>query len=66
MMGTKPSILRRKLPMNNLNDIFFAPAANQGLTYEQILEDVQRYFAENHAATIARPAMEIPTAPPPF
>ena len=37
--------------MNNLNDIFFAPAANQDLTYEQILEDVQRYFAENHAAT---------------
>lgn len=35
--------------MNNLNDIFFAPAANQDLTYEQILEDVQRYFAENHA-----------------
>ena len=42
MMETKPSILRRKLPMNNLNDIFFAPAANQDLTYEQILEDVQR------------------------
>lgn len=39
--------------MNNLNDIFFAPSANQELTYEQILEDVQRYFAENHAATIA-------------
>ena len=30
--------------MNNLNDIFFAPTANQELTYEQILEDVQRYF----------------------
>ena len=27
--------------MNNLNDIFFAPSANQELTYEQILEDVQ-------------------------
>ena len=39
--------------MNNLNDIFFAPASNQNLTYEQVLEDVQRYFAENHAATIA-------------
>lgn len=39
--------------MNNLNDIFFTPSANQELTYEQILEDVQRYFAENHAATIA-------------
>ena len=32
--------------MNNLNDIFFAPAANQDLTYDQVLEDVQRYFAE--------------------
>lgn len=24
--------------MNNLNDIFFAPAANQDLTYEQIAD----------------------------
>ena len=39
--------------MNNLNDIFFTPAANQDLTYDQVLEDVQRYFAENHASTIA-------------
>lgn len=39
--------------MNNLNDIFFAPAANDRLTYDQILEDVQRYFSENHASTIA-------------
>ena len=39
--------------MNNLNEIFFAPAANQELTYDQVLEDVQRYFAENHASTIA-------------
>lgn len=39
--------------MNNLNDIFFAPTAADVLTYEQILEDVQRYFAENHASTIA-------------
>ena len=39
--------------MNNLNDIFFAPVANQDLTYDQVLEDVQRYFAENHASTIA-------------
>src|SRR5699024_11549689 len=44
---------RRMTPMNNLNDIFFAPAANQDLTYDQVLEDVQRYFAENHASTIA-------------
>lgn len=39
--------------MNNLNDIFFAPTASKELSYEQILEDVQRYFAENHAVAIA-------------
>jgi len=39
--------------MNNLNDIFFAPTENSALTYEQVLEDVQRYFSENHASTIA-------------
>lgn len=39
--------------MNNLNDIFFAQTAKEGLTYEQVLEDVQRYFSENHASTIA-------------
>lgn len=39
--------------MNNLNDIFFAQTASEGMTYEQILEDVQRYFSENHASTIA-------------
>lgn len=39
--------------MNNLNDIFFAPTASEELSYEQILEDVQRYFADNHAVAIA-------------
>ena len=39
--------------MNNLNDIFFTPAASEGLPYEKVLEDVQRYFSENHASTIA-------------
>ena len=39
--------------MNNLNDIFFTPVVNQSITYDQILEDVQRYFSENHASTIA-------------
>lgn len=39
--------------MSNLNDIFFTPAANDQLTYDQVLEDVQRYFSENHASTIA-------------
>ena len=44
--------------MNNLNDIFFAPAASDNLTYDQILEDVQRYFSENHASTIAEAGEE--------
>ena len=43
----------RTSTMNNLNDIFFAPTENGDLTYEQVLEDVQRYFSENHAPTIA-------------
>ena len=43
----------RQTAMNNLNDIFFAPTENGALTYEQVLEDVQRYFSENHASTIA-------------
>ncbi len=38
---------------SNLNDIFFSPVENSSLTYDQILEDVQRYFSENHASTIA-------------
>lgn len=39
--------------MNNLNDIFFAPVSSDKLNYDQVLEDVQRYFSENHASTIA-------------
>jgi len=39
--------------MNNLNDVFFAPVASESVTYEQILEDVQRYFTENHAKKLA-------------
>lgn len=39
--------------MSNLNDIFFTPVSTEGLTYEQVLEDVQRYFSENYASTIA-------------
>jgi len=38
--------------MNNLNDIFFTPMAVETVTYEQILEDVHRHFAENHAAKL--------------
>ena len=39
--------------MNNLNDIFFAPATSDSISYDEILEDVQRYFSEHHASTIA-------------
>lgn len=39
--------------MNNLNDIYFTPVASKEITYEQILEDVQRYFTENHASKLA-------------
>ena len=39
--------------MSNLNDIFFTQTTSDSLTYEQVLEDVQRYFSENHASTIA-------------
>jgi pilus assembly protein CpaF len=39
--------------MSKLNDIFFTQASTEGVTYESILEDVQRYFTENYAATIA-------------
>ena len=39
--------------MKNLNDIFFsANGSSDELTYEQILEDVQRYFTDNHAAAL--------------
>ena len=51
-------LFRSSARMNNLNDIFFAPAANDNLTYDQILEDVQRYFSENHASTIAEAGEE--------
>ena len=51
--------------MKNLNDIFFAPAEDSSLTYDQILEDVQRYFSENHASTIAGAGDGTPSAPPP-
>lgn len=39
--------------MNTLNDIFFTATTSEGVTYEQILDDVQRHFSENHASTIA-------------
>ena len=44
--------------MSNLNDIFFTPAANQELTYDQVLEDVQRYFAAERATSLLKELME--------
>ena len=38
--------------MKNLNDIFFAPAEDSSLTYDQILEDVQRYFSEKDRKSV--------------
>lgn len=39
--------------MENLNDIFFRAASTEGMTYENILEDVQRYCTEHHANTLS-------------
>ena len=39
--------------MNELNNIFFTPVASETISYEQILEDVQRHFTENHAIKLA-------------
>ena len=38
---------------NNLSDIFFTTKAADGLTYEDIWEDVQRYVTDNHASTLS-------------
>ena len=35
--------------MESLNDMFFASAGKETLTYDQILEDVQKYCTEKHA-----------------
>lgn len=35
--------------MESLNDIFFTSAGHESLTYDQILEDVQKYCTEKHA-----------------
>jgi len=39
--------------MENLNDIFFRAASTEGMTYENILEDVQRYCTQHHANTLS-------------
>ncbi|MBR2401578.1 MAG: CpaF family protein [Lachnospiraceae bacterium] len=35
--------------MDSLNDMFFRSTASENLTYDQILEDVQKYCTEKHA-----------------
>lgn len=35
--------------MESLNDMFFTSAGKEVLTYDQILEDVQKYCTEKHA-----------------
>ena len=37
------------MAMESLNDMFFTSAGKETLTYDQILEDVQRYCTEKHA-----------------
>lgn len=37
------------MSMDSLNDIFFRSTASENLTYDQILEDVQKYCTEKHA-----------------
>ena len=37
--------------MNSLNELFFNHSAAEGMTYEDILDDVQKYCTANHADT---------------
>ena len=39
--------------MNSLNELFFIRAAAEGLSYDEILEDVQKYCTANHADTLS-------------
>lgn len=42
--------------MNSLNEMFFNHTATEGMTYESILEDVQKYCTANHADTLSSEA----------
>lgn len=44
---------RRASQMDSLNEMFFNHKAAEGLTYEDILEDVQKYCTANHADTLS-------------
>lgn len=37
------------MPVESLNEMFFTSAAKEEMTYDQILEDVQRYCTRNHS-----------------
>lgn len=39
--------------MNSLNELFFNHAAAEGMSYEDILADVQKYCTANHADTLS-------------
>ena len=39
--------------MTSLNEIFFNSAKAEGMTYEDILADVQQYCTTNHANTLS-------------
>lgn len=39
--------------MESLNDLFFSTTAKSELTYNEILEDVQKYCTSNHAETLS-------------
>ena len=40
---------RRRNAMKSLNDMFFSSATQEVTTYEQILEDVQKYCTTKHS-----------------
>ena len=39
--------------MNSLNELFFNSAQAKGITYDEILADVQQYCTNNHADTLS-------------
>lgn len=39
--------------MNSLNELFFNSSQSKGLTYDEILADVQQYCTNNHADTLS-------------
>jgi pilus assembly protein CpaF len=48
-IDTPPERRRNTMGMYSLNDIFFTSSSQETLTYDQILDDVQKYCTEKHA-----------------